>query len=774
MSRIARQGFILQPSYRVQSGRPVIHLWGKLEDGSTFLIRDDRTVAHFYIEARNEVQARCIVEPLPSGRLSMEGESLARVELPLPRDTPAVRDTLERRGIPTFEADVRFAMRYLIDRGIRSSVSVRGEAYKGPGVDWAFENPVLEPADWRPSLSVLSLDIETDPTARRILSVALWGCGVGEVLLLTPEGTGAPDGAKPVASEGALLRALCRRIRELDPDVLTGWNVADFDFAVLLRRAEELGASLAMGRGDGATRLLPGRTARQSSQVVIPGRLVLDGLHLLRTSFIRMERYSLDFVSREVLGEGKTMHGEGRGEAILHAFETDRQRFVDYNLTDARLVVKILEKLDLVELAVQRSLLTGLPVDRVSSSVAAFDFLYMSELRKLNRAAPSVRRGGVEARATSGGHVLEPQPGLYENVIVLDFKSLYPSLIRTFQIDPLGYVAQPEEGVDLIIAANGAAFRRKTGILTGLLDDLTARRDVAKAVKNQVESHAIKILMNSFFGVLGTPVCRFYNPEIANAITSTGRELLLWCKARIERWGFSVLYGDTDSLFVVSGEADSEAASKAGLVLMNRLNHDLSTHVQEKWRVEESRLEIEFEKLYLRLFLPSIRHGSAGARKRYAGLVEGETGPEVVFTGLEAVRRDWTDLAREAQHELYRRFFLGQPVQEYLEKLVEKLNAGSLDEKLIYRKALRKSLDAYVSTTPPHVAAARKLSGPPGRSIRFVMTTSGPEPLEERVSPLDYGHYLERQLRPVAEPILEQLGLDFAKVIGEDRQLDLF
>src|SRR5262249_59165715 len=134
-----------------------------------------------------------------------------------------------------------------------------------------------------------------------------------------------------------------------------------------------------------------------------------------------------------------------------------------------------------------------------------------------------------------------------------DCKSLYPSIIRTFNIDPLGYVESPRDGDDVIRTANGIAFRRDRAILPGLLDELFPRREAAKKAGDEVASHAIKILMNSFYGVLGTPACRFSNPALANSITGMGREMLLWSKRWFEQAGFRVLYGDTDSLFIASG-----------------------------------------------------------------------------------------------------------------------------------------------------------------------------------------------------------------------------
>jgi DNA polymerase-2 len=564
-------------------------------------------------------------------------------------------------------------------------------------------------------------------------------------------------------------------VRELDPDVLTGWNVVDFDLTVLDRLAGRHGVPLELGRGSGTLRLRAQGSPQGSRQATVPGRVVLDGIQLLRGAFVRMEDYGLDAVARAVLGEGKTLAGRGRAEEILRLFEDDRDRLVEYNRTDARLALEILERLRLVELAVERSRLTGLPIDRVSSSIAAFDFLYLSELGRRGVVAPSVRSEAEIGEPQGGGHVLEPLPGLYTNVVVLDFKSLYPSLIRTFEIDPLNLV-RPEAGQvedDPIVAPSGAAFVRRTGILSEILDEIMPCREEARRAGDSVKSHAIKILMNSFYGVLGTPACRFHDPRLANAITSFGREVLLWCRERIEAGGRRVLYGDTDSLFVETGEEDPAAARAFGEALAATLNRDLARHVADRWRVT-SRLDLAFDRLYLRLCLPAVRHGTAGARKRYAGLTEAKDGPRLVFTGMEAVRGDWTDLARDVQRELYARLFADRPVLEYLREVVADLRKGRFDDRLVYRKALRKAPDAYTATTPPHVAAARKMAGQRRGRVAYVITTDGPEPVDDRRHPIDHEHYVDKQLRAVAEPVLSLLGQDFADASGSRKQLSLF
>lgn len=774
-------GFILQASYRIIGGRVVVHLFGRLENGDSFLVRDGRPRPHFYVpaseaEAALAAGARAV---RASSKRSFSGEPVARVEVAVPADAPAVRDVLHGRGVDTFEADVRFAVRYLIDRDIRGSLRLRGRAKRGVGVDWLIDDPDLEPADLEIVPKVLAFDIETTPDAERLLAVSLYGRDsqgvLDEVLVVAPSGP-LPSDASGFADERSALDAFCERVRRFDPDVLTGWNVIDFDLTVLGRIAARLRHPLALGRDSSVLRIRPARSFFGSSQAHIAGRLVLDGMDLVRGAFLRFDEYGLDAVAREVLGEGKTITAEhDRAGEILRNYREDLAAFVHYARTDARLALEIVESLNLIPLAVARSRLTGMTPDRVSASIASFDFLYLAELGKRAVVAPTlrapVRQGSRIAQA--GGEVFEPVVGMHEMVWVFDFKSLYPSLMRTFNIDPLGYREPERGGEDDIVLVNGARFSREPAILPQLLDNLFPRREAARRSGNAVAAQAIKILMNSFYGVLGTPACRFHNPDIANAITGQGRFFLEWTRDWFESRGFPVLYGDTDSVFVASSAASERAESVAarGAALARELTDELAGFIGERWRLE-SRLELEFEKLYTKLVLPSVRHGGAGARKRYVGLRHGAS--EAEFVGMEVVRRDWTELAKRVQRELYERLFAGRAVDAYLAEVVRQVRAGALDDQLVYRKGLRKPLESYVAATPPHVAAARKLGGSPPRVISYLMTVAGPEPLEALEHDPDREHYVQKQVRPVAEPVLEALGLDFPHVVGDDRQLGLF
>ena len=784
------RGFILQASYRVTSGVPVVHLFGRLEDGRTFLVRDKRSKPHFYVtrEAGAAATSAGATAVLPVRKRTFTGEPVARVEVAVPQDAPGVRDKLHERGIPTFEADVRFAVRYLIDRGVKGGCLISGEVRSGRtaegGVDLIFDEPEVTPAEVIAPIRTLAFDIETDARAERLLAISLYAEAtdvqpeVDEVLIVDPSGRSMPDRAVGFPDERAALAAFVDRIRTVDPDVLTGWNVIDFDLSVLAKVAARVRLPFPLGRVPGNMRIRAAEGYFGSGQANIPGRLVLDGMDLVRGAFLRFDDMSLDAVSREVLGEGKALEGDVKDRAgeIMARYEEDLEGFAFYARTDSRLALEVVNTLNLVDLAVARSQLTGMTPDRVAASIASFDFLYVTELSRQGVVAPSV--GSSDSRvhaAQAGGHVFEPVIGVHENVWVLDFKSLYPSLMRTFNIDPLAYLPEGVEGADVIELENGARFRREPAILPGMLDVLFPQREAAKQAGDEVASQAIKILMNSFYGVLGTPACRFHNPDIANAITGQGRHFLQWTRSWFESRGYPVLYGDTDSVFVGSKLADPDDAALLGASLAAEMTQAVAEYIGDRWGVT-SRMELEFEKLYVKLFLPSVRHGTGGARKRYAGLRAGSDAVE--FVGMEVVRRDWTELAKQVQRELYTRLFAGEPVDAYLADVVSRLRDGAMDEHLIYRKGLRKSLESYTANTPPHVTAARKLverqGGNPPRVIAYLMTDSGPEPAEALEHAPDREHYVEKQVRPVAEPVLEALGLEFARVIGDDRQMGLF
>jgi len=763
-------GWILQPTYRIRRTLPVVQLYGRLESGDAFLVEDDRFRPYFFVRAEDAP----LLANVPHARTeatelrALDRSPLVRVTAEVPANVPALREKVERAGGVALEADVRFPYRFLIDHGIRVGVEIDGVAEElRPGM-LRFANPKLRPAVARPSLRTLSLDLETSPDASHVYCAALVGDGADEVHLVSRRPV---RGAICHATEKELLEGVADRIRELDPDVLTGWNVVDFDLRTWDLRCRHYDLPPRLGRVEGGILFQQDMGFTRQWRASLPGRMVLDAIPLVRDA-VRLEDYRLETAARALLGRGKLLDAEAPDSAaeITRLYYEDAEALVAYNREDARLVLDILEVEGLLALTVERSLLSGMQLDRVGASIASFDLLYLPELRRRGFVAPSVDRERKSA-AVSGGALLESQPGVFENVAVFDFKSLYPSLIRTFHLDPLAHARAGGDGDgDAIEAPNGARFSRDDAILPGVIERFMERREDARQRGDRHADQALKIMMNALFGVLGAASCRFFDPAVANAITRFGQQTLAWTREAFEKEGVRVLYGDTDSVFVQL--AGAAAPGKEAAALRERVEDTIRARVRGTYAVEP-RLVLELEHVFEGFFLPRVRGGREGSKKRYAGWKDGKL--EVV--GLEAVRRDWPGVAGRLQRGMLERLFRGEDVLSYAAQLVARLRAGELDDELVYAKRVRKAtLERYTATTPPHVQAARKARGRAGPVVRYVITHTGPEPvLPGRPLPegIDHAHYVDRVLRPVAEAILDPLGRDFAEVLGEPLQLDL-
>ncbi|MFI5316164.1 MAG: DNA polymerase II [Myxococcota bacterium] len=769
---MGRAGFIVHPTYRLRGGRAVVQLFGRLASGEAFLVEDTRFRPYFFThpEASRLLADERDVEIEATDLVDFAGAPLARVIAPVPPAVPRLREKLEAGGARALEADIRFPYRFLIDRGLRAAVEITGEPEAGERGLLRFRDPELVPGATRPELAVLSLDLETTPDASRILSAALVGVGADEVHVVAERPI---DGAVIHPDEATLLRAIAERVRALDPDVITGWNVVEFDFGVLAARARALAVPFEIGRAPGEVAIQQDASFTRQRRAEIPGRIVLDGIALVRDAFIPLEDFSLETAARTLLGRGKRIakSGRGRAEEILRLYREDPRAFVAYNREDALLVQEILAKESLLELAVERSLLSGMQLDRVGASIASFDLLYLPELRRRGRVAPSVERERASS-PVSGGAVMDSHPGVFRNVAVFDFKSLYPSLMRTFNLDPLAHACEADDA-NPITAPNGARFSRTQAILPEVLARFAERRESAKRRGDRHADLAIKIMMNAMIGVLGAPSGRFFDPAIANAVTSFGRLMLGRTRAAFESAGARVLYGDTDSVFVqVDPSLTPERAHGEAERLRERVQAELSKAIRAEYDVEP-RFELELELVYERFFQPSVRGGTQGSKKRYAGLARGS----LRVIGLEAVRRDWPEIARRLQRGMLERLFRDEPVAPFVREVVADLLAGRLDRELVIRKGLRKgAVERYTAATPPHVEAARKAGPGVGRVVFYVQTRGGPEPVEpdgELPADLDRAHYVEKVVRPIAQSVLAQLGQSFDEVTDSPRQLSL-
>lgn len=671
-----------------------------------------------------------------------------------------------------------------MERFITAGVTLQG----GRTEHATLVNCKLVPApDFRPVLKVVSLDIETSQH-QDLYSIALDGMAERVVFML-----GEPT-AKPVRTPGFELihcttrKAMIDRLNDWfarnDPDVIIGWNVIQFDLRVLQKTADECATPLLLGRERKpiAWRTHPGKQGYLFAPM--PGRVVVDGIEALRAAVWSFPSFSLENVAQELLGEGKDIGDEyDKMAEIERRYQLDKPALAAYNIRDCELVLRIFEKAKLLQFAMERAHTTGLQLDQFGGSIAAFSHHYLPRMHRMGYVAPNV--GDVQGKSSPGGYVMDSKPGFYDSVVVLDYKSLYPSIIRTFLVDPVGLVeGRHASSSELLIRGpRGTLFSREKHCLPEIVTTLWQARDEAKRTRNEPLSQALKLVMNSFAGVLGASECRFFNPDLISAITLRGHEMVKLTRDLVEERGYEVIYGDTDSIFIwLKRPHTTEEAYAVAAKLARDINAWWIQTLQQEQGLK-SFLEIEFDTYYKKFFMPTIRGSDVGSKKRYAGLsVDAAENESMIYRGLEMARSDWTLLARQFQEGLLSRVFQGVPYREFVIEYAHSTLAGKKDDLLIYRKRLRHRLDAYVANVPPQVRAARIADeyndrvGRPrqyqnGGWIQYVMTRNGPEPLEIRRSRIDYEHYLAKQIKPIADSILIPLGEDFVTLTSSQQEL---
>ncbi len=774
------KGFIVNASHSIEQNKTQINIFGRLENSKSFIAI--KTLEPYFFIKKTELKK---VEKLlvkykieESSFANFKEEKVIKISSAIQTEINKLAQVLHHKNIDTYEADIKPVARFLIDNNIFASLEIEGESVPSERVDLIFNEPLIKSAECKPKIKVISLDTESNKKTGQLFCIGLYGENYQKNFMVTKEKLKHVVSCK---DELDCLQKFRNELLSLDPDIITGWSVIDFDLAYLKSLFEKHKLPFDLGRTSESVRIRLESNFFRSSKASIPGRQVLDALNLIRDPFIKeapsiknaeFDSYSLEDVAQKILGTGKLLKGKGRHDEIEKLYSKDPQKIADYNLLDCKLVYDIIIKTKIIELAIFRSELTGLPLDRITASIAAFDSLYIREARKKSLVSPTTRYQQKEERI-KGGYVQSLKSGIYHNVLIMDFKSLYPSIIKTFNIDPASFLEKKER--DSIKSPNEAYFKNENGLLPEIIERLHQAREKAKKEKQELASYAIKIIMNSFFGVLASPNCRYFNLKIANAITHFGQMIIKLTAKQIEKSGHKVIYMDTDSVFIETNLEKSKADT-LGKKIQLEINEFYNQYIKKDYK-RKSFLELEFKKQYIALMLPALRmkdKEETAAKKRYAGLVEKEGREELEIVGLEAIRGDWTEAAGDFQRELLLKLFKKEPIEQFIKEYVKKVNQGKINEKLIYKKSIRKDLSEYTKTTPPHVKAARQLDYLDSNIIQYYITTEGPEPIQKLKHKIDYEHYIEKQIAPIANQVLSLLGKNFDDVMKNSKQKKLF
>jgi DNA polymerase I len=472
---------------------------------------------------------------------------------------------------------------------------------------------------------------------------------------------GAPDNVDELHcqdSERKMLIDFRSWFGEVDPDLISGWNVADFDMSYLLQRMQKL-------RGVAPEALAPlgwaGVTSRGEPR--IKGRTIYDSLTVYkRNSFTELRSYSLDDVAREELGAEKIQFTG----SYFDLYENDTEKFIEYNARDTNLTARINDEADVIQF---RDLLRREVGVDFEDSYENKDFVEMMCRRKLNErglVGPTAPDYGDEPDSDyEGAFVFDAYEGVAENVVGIDLASLYPYTMAMLNASPETKLdGAPDEFTQetpACVAANDQTFRLdEAGLFKSLVDDAISLKsdykesrrnadDAAEYEKWDKKYKVAKTITNSIYGVSGWERFFLYDEAVAEAVTLTGQAVIKRTAKYVESQGYEVLYGDTDSTYIKfpDGWDRAEVLAEATTICEN-LNEDIYPTFAEEFGIpsEDNLWDIEVEAYMERYF-------QAGKKKRYAYLATWKDGhdiePEVSIAGFETQRSDVAELTSETQ-----------------------------------------------------------------------------------------------------------------------------
>ncbi len=755
--------FILTSEWEDDGDNHVIRFYGRSEDlGPVELVFDD-TRPLFFVDREELLPALDVTMERKEVKLkSMGGRPVDALYFNTQKDLKLAADRFQATGVRHYEADVRPPDRFLMERFINGMAVVAGD-YEQNGKLATFTNPKIKAGRSAPALSIASIDIETGVSSGQLYSIAGHITGRGEevkkVFMLADRKEELPEqNLTYLPSEKSLLTAFLDWFAEEDPDIIIGWHVIGFDLMYLDRKCKDFGLELALARSKRSILL----TERPGAGyfATISGRVVIDGPPSMRNNGYSFPNYKLETVAQAVLKTGKLIASDHNKVAeIDRQFREDKEALARYNLEDCVLVTDIYNKLNLIPMLIQRTRFSGMLLDQLGISNASFDHYYLPKLHRKGMVAPNPE---VRDLTVSSSWDLEPTPGIYEHVAILGMAQMYPSLIRIFKIEPL---AHRVSDVDTIQAPGGFRFSNSEHLLPHLLERLMLRCSEAQQSGDALVEKATTMQLQTICKVLHAKTCRFFDPELSRALQNVGQWFGRESKGFLESKGYKVIRTDEDAIFIELKPEEASTPEASAKALASGLESWWEERLKSEFGVD-SHLDIRFLDYYKKFLQPEFKTGD-DSKKRYAGFQS-----SLVMVGMERILSDWTELSRDFMEVLLGRLFRGEELETWLLEYVNRLKGGALDHQLVYQKRIKKDVADYAKNAPPHIRAARMLEKP-GRQISYVWTKRGPVPEELEHADIDYEHYIQKQIQPVADAALTLLGKSF-KSITEPEQISLF
>jgi len=807
-------GAVIDIDYLNRNDRSVIRLVVKGKDGKSYELFDHKFRPYFYFVPSKDSIDRdfiALVSSFENGKEIKAAEVLEIERSILGKMVGAYKIFVSNTSyVPKlsamfaqygtcYEYDIPFAKRYSVDNGMvpltyyKIMISdVNGELSFVSAERDADESPV--------QLNIMCFDIEVynplgvprtekDPI---IMISYLFNKGRDEKRgVITFKGIDLPF-VDVVKDEKAMINKFVERVRELDVDILVGYNSANFDIRYLLERARFLRVGFSLSKYEGDTKI---ESHGLVDKVKIAGRVHVDMYSVIKFvavvgaaegaagNVLKLNSKTLKNVYEAITGDKKFAVEKMDIYKLWDGGEDDLKTLATYNLADSDALYAVYDTFIAIMIELSKLTYDSLSDVCVSTTGQLVEFMLMhnavsSNEMILNKPTEAEMKARV-SNPIEGAYVMTPEPGIYSNLAMFDFRGLYPSIIISHNIDPSSVCTDCGEYYE---SPDGTHFdKNRRSIVPQVLKMMIAQRaEVKKAYKKdptniflRSRSSALKIVSNSVYGYLGYPRSRWYSRPCANSVTAYGRQYIKEVMAEASNYGMKVIYGDTDSLCILIGDKTKDDALK----FMKEYNSKLP----------ES-MELELDGFYNRgVFVgKKVEKGSAGAKKKYALI--SDTG-SIKIRGFELVRRDWSKIARDTQRAVLETILKegdAQKAVDIVRDAVKRLKEGSVPlEELAINTQLRKSIEGY-DLKSPELGAARKAvkaglktkEEVQGAVISYVITKHGSSisdraELIEFAKDYDSDYYINNQVLPATMRILKELNFNEEELKGLGTQKKL-
>lgn len=804
--------FPIDITYKLVRDRAVIYMYGRTTDDKQICVTDSNFEPYFYVLPKKNADVAGFIDKISRLRVERKTVSFVRgaevvekkffgkkvsavkVIVNQPKDVSVIRNEIkENEDVDRIlEADVLFARRYLIDKNIipLNSTDVEGNFVNERSKVPVFNATKIEQtgADYIGKPRVLAFDIETYNPFRKatvpekypVIMISFYSEGFKKVVTWKRFKT-KHDYIEFVDGEAELLTRFKAVIDEFKPDILTGYFSDGFDFPYIRERAKKYKIDLDIGLDYSNVQF-----KKRVEGAVITGIVHIDIFNFVKrviSQKLETDTYTLDAVSKELLNKGKKEVDMERLASVWDKENEKLEPYCEYNLQDSLLTYEIFMKLlpNMTEL----SRIIGLTLYDVNGMGFSrlVEWYLMRRAFELKELAPSKPHSGEigkrRMQTYKGAFVFEPKPGLYKSVVVLDFRSLYPTIITSHNISPETLNCDCCEDAEKAPEEKYWFCKKKKGFIPTVIEEVVTRRQRIKEIMEKTEKEkkildarqeSLKLLSNSFYGYLGFFAARWYSIECAKSITAWGRHYIQNVIKKAQEAGFMVLYSDTDSIF---------------LVLEKKTKADVDKFLEEVNVALPGLMELEYEGLYPVGLFVSAKEGAYGAKKKYALLAEDGT---IKIRGFEMVRRNWSFIAKEAQEKVLEIILKENDTEKalkYVKDVVEKLRQKQIPiDKVIIFTQLQKEIADYDSIGP-HVAVATRMRNKgmevgPGSMIQWVVTQGKDKirdrarlPEEVKESDYDADYYINNQVIPSVERIFNVLGYKKEDLIASKEQSKL-